>query len=675
VNRHISALFAAVAACVAGFALPTLAAPPSPADFARAAAISDVSIARDGQHIVALTSPDGEHVNLSVWNARALESPPVVIGSTHMRFIDVRFLKDDRLLVTAIQPFTAGVQRVHLTKQYVTDLQGNHWASLLPSGRTDSELAEFYNSVVDATIVDLLPLDPDNVLVADNRIDGSGDIYRVNVHTGSAERVERGSERYLDRMADLKGEIRAKTEINYKDGKVYFAQWLKNPDTGAWEEHFRWYAKDRSPISVVGFSSDPGIAYIAASKGTDKTGFYEYDVRNRRILEPLFEHKLFEASDIIQSKDASDYGAVLGFVYQADQPRVYWADERLAALDKGLRSALGIHTATVDWVDPGTGQKAKISTPVGADARIISWSGDRKLVIVEKSGPRQPPEFYLLDQDRKISLLGRARPWLDTTQLGDARMVEYPARDGLMIPAFLTTPPSSVYGPGPYPLLVEPHGGPWARDEMGWDVSGWTQYFASRGYAVLQPQFRGSQGWGAKLWRAGDNEWGQKMQDDNDDGAKWLIAQKIAAPDRIAMFGYSYGGYAALVAAIRPNGIYQCSISGAGAGDLASLQEATFENRFQREFQNPTIAGLDALQHAREASIPVFLYHGDRDAIVDIKQSRKFANELKAAGKPYKFEEIPDMGHQYMTMTPAMLEKQLVDVEGFLKTGCGAGGL
>jgi dipeptidyl aminopeptidase/acylaminoacyl peptidase len=210
---------------------------------------------------------------------------------------------------------------------------------------------------------------------------------------------------------------------------------------------------------------------------------------------------------------------------------------------------------------------------------------------------------------------------------------------------------------------------------MEWDLTGWIQYFASRGYAVLQPQFRGSEGWGQKLWRAGDGEWGQKMQDDKDDGVKWLIDQKIADPKRAAMFGYSYGGYAALAASIRPNGLYQCVISGAGAGDLGEISRATFDNRFQREFQHPTIAGLDALAHAKEAQIPVLLYHGDRDQTVDIEQSRKFAAALRGAGKPVKLVEIKDMGHQYIYMTPPMMQEQLDIVDAFLKTDCKPGGL
>jgi dipeptidyl aminopeptidase/acylaminoacyl peptidase len=143
----------------------------------------------------------------------------------------------------------------------------------------------------------------------------------------------------------------------------------------------------------------------------------------------------------------------------------------------------------------------------------------------------------------------------------------------------------------------------------------------------------------------------------------------------VAIFGYSYGGYAALAASIRPNGLYQCAISGAGAGDLGEISRATFDNRFQREFQHPTIDGLDALAHAKEAKIPVLLYHGDRDQTVDIEQSRKFAAALRGAGKPVKLVEIKDMGHQYTFMTPAMMEQQLDVIDSFLKTDCKPGGL
>ncbi len=650
---------------------------PSARDLTRAAAISDVSISPDGQHIVALTSADGDAVNISVWKTAAMSEPPINIGATHMRFLQVRFIKNDRLLVSAVQPFTFGNTLRHLIKTYVTDLAGKTFNTLLPESHAgEDETVAFYDQFADPTLVSSLPADPQNVLVVDNRVAGEGDIYKVNVYTLAAERVQRGSERVFGYQADLKGELRSRETQDFENGEVYLAEQLKNPVTGVWEEHFRSFGKDRNLVDIVGFSTDPNIVYVATSNGGDKKGVYEYDIKQRRLLDPLFQHKLFEASGaVLQSRAKDDFGKVLGFEYDADGPTEYWADDALDATDQGLRKALHITTTTIDWVDPGTGLTASLPLPSGADIHFDSMSDDRHEIIIEKSGAQQPPQYFLLTDGSKLVMLGQARPWIDTTTLGATSLVEYPARDGLMIPAFLTLPPKVKFGPGPYPTLIEPHGGPWARDDMEWDLAGWIQYFASRGYAVLQPQFRGSEGWGQKLWRAGDREWGQKMQDDKDDGVKWLIAQKIADPNRTAMFGYSYGGYAALAAAIRPNGLYQCTISGAGAGDLASIENATFDNRFQREFQHPTIAGLDALAHASEAKIPVLIYHGDRDQTVDPNDSRKFAAKLKAAGKPYRYVEIKDMGHQYVFMTPDMMTEQLNIIDDFLHTGCKPGGL
>ncbi|WP_146184150.1 S9 family peptidase [Caulobacter sp. HMWF009] len=651
------------------------AAPLSAKVFSAPPAISNVQISRDGKHIVALTSANGQSPTISVWATDALDKPPVVISANRVRILGVGFLKNDRLLVETIQTFTVGSDKGHLTRQYVSDLQGKSWSTLLPDGPPRSATEAFLDKFDDAIVIDTLPTDPRHIVVEDQRSDGRGDILKLDIYSGLTERLTRGSDRFSGFRLDLKGEVRTRQEVGYDKGAVYFAQWIRDPSSGEWSEHFRWYAKDREPVEIVGFTPDPNIIYVSSSKGRDKAGLYVYDIKARQIVEPLLEHKLFDAGGIVSSTAAADYGRVLGFSYLGPTQTVYWTDENLAKLNKTLRSALGIKTIAMDWVDPADGTTARLPVADGADARIISWSEDLKHVIVAKSGPGNPGEYYLLDPTGALSLLGKARPDLDTASLGTTRLVQYPARDGLMIPAFLTTPSAADFGPGPYPTLIEPHGGPWARDDLEWDPAGWVQYFASRGYAVLQPQFRGSEGWGQKLWRAGDGEWGQKMQDDKDDGVKWLMDRKVAAAGKVVMFGYSYGGYAALAAAIRPNGLYRCAISGAGAGDLASLKRATFDNRFQREFQNPTIRGLDALEQAREAKIPLFIYHGDRDQTVEVKQSRKFADALKAAGKPYRYLEIKDMGHQLVTMEPAMVETQLVEIEKYLNTECGTGGI
>jgi len=581
-----------------------------------------------------------------------------------MRYLSVGFLKNDRLLFSAVQPVTVGGVPQHLRKQYVTDLDGKFFNSLLPGLADQPD---------DPILIATLPKDPRHVMVEDIR-DNSGDVDLVDVYAMVPERIMAGSDRYGAYQTDLNGQLRAREYIDTDAGKVFIAQQYRDPTTNQWIELFRSYGKDHAVRSIVGFTSDPNVILIQANEGSDKTGVYEYDIKQKKIIEPAFQHKLFDVDGPVFSRAAADYGRLLGFRYEgADTQRVYWLDERIDGLQKSVEKALNVSTASVDWVDPGAGSKSTISTESGAAVELVSHSDDFKIDIFEKSGPKQPPEYYLFNAGH-LALLGKARPWIDTSQLGDTKVVEYPARDGLMIPAFLTLPPAS-FGPGPYPTLIEPHGGPWARDFMDWDITGWTQYFASHGFAVLQPQFRGSTGWGAKLWRAGDAEWGQKMQDDDDDGVKWLVAQKIADPARVAMFGYSYGGYAALAAAIRPNGLYQCAISGAGAGNLEELVGDIYENRFGREYQLPTVKGLNPLAHAAEIKIPVLLYTGDHDVTVDPQQSRLFAMNAKASHQPVKLVEIKDMGHQYVFWTPDMAEEQLHLVDAFLKTDCKPGGL
>jgi dipeptidyl aminopeptidase/acylaminoacyl peptidase len=230
-----------------------------------------------------------------------------------------------------------------------------------------------------------------------------------------------------------------------------------------------------------------------------------------------------------------------------------------------------------------------------------------------------------------------------------------------------------VHGEAPHPAVVMPHGGPWARDNNTFDT--WRQFLADRGYVVLQPQYRGSFGFSQTLWRAGDREWGGKMQDDKDDGAAWMVEQGIVDADRIAMYGFSYGGYAAMAAIVRDNPPYQCAISGAGLSELRTFERVTFENsRFNREFQNPTVAGLSPLERVDNASIPILIFHGNRDQIVPIEQSEKYHAALVRAGKDSRYVEITDYGHG-PSLTADKQAQVLELLESYLRDHCGPGGL
>lgn len=657
----------------AGIAAAASPAPPAgltARDFAREPAIQGLSISPSGKHLVGIVSPDGDTRYVAIWETANPGKAPVILGAQKMRLMSVQFLKDDRLGVLAQQLFTVGAWAGHLSKIYITDLKGENWTPAIPDEKASSETEEFVNKTSNPTILSTLPNDPRHILVSDNRLDGAGNIYKVDIYRGSAERLYRGSDKYGNYAPDWNGNLRARAYLDYDNGAVFIGQQFLNPATGQWEDHFRSYARDRNLTSILGFSQDPNIVYIARRE-KDKAGVYEYDLSQKKIVGPGFEHKLFEASGVVRNGE----GRLLGFRYRADDTRTYWTDEKLAAIARGLGPALGVTNVSVDWKDQVGGLAAKVSYPDGAGAYIRDWSNDLRYILVEKSGSNLAPEYYLLTDGTKLTLLGKSRPQIPAAALGDSRLIQYTARDGLILPAFLHTPSKARFGPGPYPAIVLPHGGPTARDDLEWDRSGWTKYFTARGYVVIQPQFRGSDGWGDKIYRAGDQQWGLAMQDDNDDAAKYLISQGLAAPDRITLFGYSYGGYAAMAATIRPNGLYQCAVSGAGAPEIKRFRNETYENRFLREFQRPTIGGLDLLENAAKASIPIFIYHGDRDTTVEIAQSERFAAALQAAGRPFRYLALKDMGHQYNLMTAAHLETQLVEIEKYLATECGPGGL
>ena len=645
------------------------AAPPAEA-FAREPAIASVSLSPDGRHLAAVVSPDGASRHVSIWRMDDLEAAPFNIGSDpRSEVIDVEFIKNDRIFVTTQQltdhnPFSGRAERSYAYRRQVLDLEGQ---PIRTSLRFDGLNATQQAFVGVGSLVSSLPNDPESILVS---APTTGDIYRLNLYNGRADRVERGSSRFQSPQTDLFGEVRARQTFDFDSGAAYIGVWLKHPDTGSFDEHFRWYARDREPVSIAAFTTDPNIVLIESTTDRDRSAIYEYNIRERQMGEIAFAHPLFDASGVVLSRAERDYGEILGFRYDGERTRTYWVDPALADAHDQLRTALNVETAPVDWTDIATGARTRFTVGDGADVEISDWSDDRTRFVIRRSGGSTPPEYYILSEGR-LRLLGRAYPELQDAPLGDVRLIQYEARDGLMVPGILTTPDPAVYGQGPWPTIVTPHGGPWSRDDLDWDVTGWNQYFAARGYAVLQPQFRGSQGWGQRLWRAGDREWGNAMQDDNDDGARWMIAQGIADPSRIAMHGYSYGGYASMMAAVRPNGIYRCAAAGAGPATIDLFKKGTYNSRFLREFQHPTAEGEDPLHRVNEISIPLYLYTGDRDTRVLPSESETMAAAMRRAGKTVELRILPDMEHTLNTWTPANFAAILTSVEEFLNGACG----
>ncbi len=661
-------------------AMPTLAKPPVPTIEQMAAfpKMSGFQVSPDGKTMIALEGRGEERVIL-VWKTDALGEKPIVIGSSQMKIQSAAFLKNDVLGVGLWQRYDArfdGVTKTFVNKFFLTDLQGKNWREPIPLPRAKSDQEEKVQSITSPSLLDDLPNDPDHVLLINNVGSDAGDIFKVNVRTNKAEKIVRSTEKTNGYETDLDGNVRARTKFDIDGSGAFIATEIRSVG-GNWEEHFRTYVKDRVVYSIVGFTGDPNIALISSNVGKDKKAIYEYDIATRKLGEIVFQHKVFEAEGVsvrkLKGNSSGTFGEVtsLSFGGPREDDLVYVSPE-MKALDATIRSALGIQQQPLTVIDPATGQSTSMKYDTGLTYRITSQSNDRKLVTVTLSGPNRPPVYFLL-REGKMTRLAEAYPDLKPEALGKTSFVYYKARDGLDIPAFLTKPSEALCGAGPWPAVVHPHGGPWSRDDMNFDGSMWVPLMATRCMAVLQPQFRGSEGWGRRLWVAGDAEWGQKMQDDKDDGAKWLLDQKIAIPGRMAMFGFSYGGYSAFAAAIRPNGLYKCAIAGAGVSDIKRIWSRFYTNRFFRENQAATVNGLNPIEKADKISIPIMVYHGDRDQTVPIEQSDWYVARAKKSGQKVEYTQIADYGHG-PAWTRAIMGNQLKLIDDYFAKGC-AGGL
>ena len=601
-----------------------------------------------------------------------------------MKISGVEFIKDDLLAVSMWQPFDLrydNIVKTFISKLFITDLQGKNWNEPLPLPRAMSRAQELEQSLTNPTVLDTLPNDPDHILVVNNVGSNSGDVYKVNVRSNRAERIQRSEEKVAGYVTDLQGNLRARLKADLDGKGAFISASFRNSESGDWEEHFRSYVKDRNINEIIGFSDDPNIAFILSNVGMDKAVIYEYDIASRTMKEVLFQHRVFDAARVLvnRNKNSGDirFGEILGITY--DGPRggsgndVQWTSAKSRALDTAIRAALRIQSEPIKLTDTATGQSVSTEYDSETTYNLIDYTADLNTVVLSTSGASHPPETYLL-RNGTLTLLSKSFPDIDPASLGTTSLIYYKSRDGLDIPAFLTKPNEELCGSAPWPAVVHPHGGPWSRDTMTFDGSMWVPLMASRCIAVLRPQFRGSKGWGRKLWMTGDAEWGQKMQDDKDDGAKWLVSQNIAKPDRIAMFGYSYGGYSAFAASVRPAGIYKCAIAGAGVSDIKRIWSRFYTNPFFRQAQAPTVDGLNPLDKAGEIQIPIMVYHGERDQTVPIEQSDWFVAKAKQSGKPVVYHKLADYAHG-PAWTRKIMADQLGYIEDYLLNDCGGSGL
>ncbi|HTT83582.1 MAG TPA: S9 family peptidase [Rhizomicrobium sp.] len=404
---------------------------------------------------------------------------------------------------------------------------------------------------------------------------------------------------------------------------------------------------------VEGVSEDGKAIIRLAPDETGTNSLDRIDIATG-VQTKLFHDANYDVANVLRDEWT---GKVIGYVVDEDMPEFRYFDPKREALQKGLEQAfpgLSVHAVSGDL------------------------AGDR--MIVETNGPKTPSSYYLYDRTtHRAVAIAASYSDLTENELGDVKPYGYTARDGLHIPAYLTLPPGRE--PRNLPLVVMPHGGPDARDDMTFDFV--SQFLASRGYAVLRPEFRGSSGYGRPFTKAGLHQWGLKMQDDISDGVKKVIADGIADRKRVCIFGASYGGYAALAGATLTPELYACVISYAGISNLQDMlgyDKRQYGINFTDGSFTATRMGdifIDSAQleasspalHADRVTAPVLLLHSTLDVTVPISQSETMAAALQKAGKKFEFVRILGDDH-YMTLNETRL-RVLLEVEKFLAANIG----
>jgi len=308
----------------------------------------------------------------------------------------------------------------------------------------------------------------------------------------------------------------------------------------------------------------------------------------------------------------------------------------------------------------------------GQRINLVSWSRDRQKFIVRAEGAGNPGSYFLFDRQRgSADQLADTYPNIPRENVATPQVISYTARDGLEIPAILTLPPGGEVDN--LALVVLPHGGPEAHDTVNFNWM--AQFIASRGYAVLQPNFRGSSGYGAAFFEAGHGKWGREMQWDISDGVLDLIDQGVVDPDRVCIVGFSYGGYAALAGATFTPELYRCVVAGAPISDIPQMmawdrERSSYYSWGLRYWQDiigddyTLLREISPALHAENVRAPVLLFHGTDDTVVAFEQSLIMQRALSAAGKDVELVTLDGDDH-WLSTGPTRIQ-MLTELERFL---------
>lgn len=577
--------------------------------------VISASLSPDGQKIALVAAGGGRTTKAYVLDAQEGAEPKVVAGASGKPEYLYRcnWVSNDRLACNLGGEKRTGDDVYGFSNIFAVDAAGGN---IVPLSRLRTNL-------YGGDIIDLLP--GENGLVLMTRADSGGlGIDRVDTRTGKSKLIEQSEPMAMDYISD-------------GHGIVHVIGFQENKGSGYAKGTFRYLYRPLgktgwSNLSIYDMRDERGFSPAAIDP--DKNIVYGYERVDGRLavvsvaLDAGQEKKLVFAHPRVDVSNLVTVGRdrrVVGVRYVEEQSEVVYFDDEIKALSTALSKALG-------------GKAVHIGDMSQNEQRILIWAGS----------DIDPGQYYLFDRAaKKLSPVMPDRPELAGRALAEMQSVSYKASDGTVIPAYLTLPPGRANAKG-LPAIVMPHGGPESRDEWGFD---WiVQYYAARGFAVLQPQFRGSYGFGEKwLMQNGYRSWSTAIGDVADAG-RWLVAEGIADPARLTIAGWSYGGYAALqVQAVDPK-LFKAVVAIAPVTNFSDrLRRAQFNSGYlleqQRMGTGQEAQDASPSNHAAEFLAPVLMFHGTEDNNVDITQARIMQSKLEGAGKRSRLVVYDGLAH------------------------------
>ncbi len=637
--RRMSLASAAVALALSA-ASASGATPLQPIEnFTKRPVLSDVTLSPSGDRMAVITFNKEGRRMLAVMNLNPIGQIKVVGSFSDADVTSVAWVNDKRLVYEAFQDGPVikegGAGTFAVNADGSQERQLISWRHALDSTRSAIRsrvlpYGWFFRSAIDG--------DGEDVFVERTVKDNAGQIKqielaRLNTSTGELRSQSYGMpEGGSSWLMDSQQEPRVVSAFQAGRTKIHW----RDSASASWKEIAEFDSYTGAGFRPMLVDSD-GQLVVGAKHDGDTTAIYKFDPLTKRMSQdPQLKVNGFDLPNGAEIDSRTK--RLLGWHFTADRPVSYWFDDRINAIQQSIDKAL----------------------PVGRNNLLICGRCETSRFFVVKSrSDRQPGEYFLYDREKKsLERIGAERPWIDEATQATRSYHRVTTRDGLSMPVYLTHPVGSRPNT-PLPTVVLVHGGPWVRgSDLNWDAE--AQFLASRGYRVLQPEFRGSTGYGAKLFEASWKQWGLAMQNDLVDAVQWAVKQAWVDASKVCVSGGSYGGYASLMAPIATPGVFKCAASFAGVTDIDLMYSITWSD-FSEEYKRfgmPVLVGdraKDAQQLARtsplkrvsEIKVPVLLGHGGLDRRVPVQHASEFFDAARSAGVDIERINYPDEGHGF----------------------------